>query len=122
MGSRSFGLFYIILKGELIMYTVKITNSGTITFRGSPTRLPATFNKVCSQELKLIKVICRANNFIYEILEKESERLAFVAEKVRRTEYILDSDEAIEGTEVEVEELFESDNTLGDLLKNLDKE
>ena len=104
------------------MYTVKVTGPGTITFKGRAVRVPAVFNKVSERDLKILKVMCKAHNFEYEILEAESERLARVAEKVKADSGdVADVDAVIEGTETKVEDLFESDDTLGDLL-NMGKE
>lgn len=104
------------------MYTVKITGPGTITFRQRPVRVPATFKKVSVKELKILKVMCKAHNLTYEVLEEESERLARVAEKIRHDEEVIDVDSAIDGTETTVEELFESADTLEKLMGDLGKE
>ncbi len=97
------------------MYTVKISGPGTITFKGRTARLPATFNKISEKDLKLLKVMCLAQNFEYEVMEEESERLTRVAEKAKAEDIMSNDPDLIEATEVEV--LFESDDTLGDLLK-----
>jgi hypothetical protein len=103
------------------MYTVKVSNFGTIAFRGKHVRLPATFNKVSEKELKLLKVICRSMSLQYEILEAESERIFRVAEKARADSQA-DYTEEIENTETKIEDLFDSDDTLGSLLKNVEKD
>jgi hypothetical protein len=104
------------------MYTVKISTPGVVVFRGKDVRTPAVFSKVTIKELKFIKVLCLSRNLTYEILEEESERLSQVAQKITDDQEILDFDEAIDNTDTTVEDLFESDDTLGDLIENLGKE
>jgi hypothetical protein len=103
------------------MYTVKVKGPGTIVFRGQQARLPATFTKVPQKELKLLKILCKSANVEYEILEQESERIASVAEKARIAEVNL-GDIDIDDTDTKIEDLFESDDTLGNLLKSIEKE
>jgi hypothetical protein len=104
------------------MYTVKISTSGAVIFRGKDVRTPAIFPKVTTKELKFLKILCLSQNLEYEILESESERLSQVAEKIHEGEEILDIETSIDNTDTTVEDLFESDDTLGDLLGNLGKE
>ena len=68
-----------------------------------------------------MKAMCRSINVKYEILEKESERLASIAKKAQ---IVADDIEPfdIDQTETQIEDLFESDDALGDMLKNLEKE
>ena len=104
------------------MYTVKIFGPGTIVFRQRDVRVPATFNKVSAKELKFLKVLCRAQNHTYEILEAETERLSRVAEKVHDDDDgFIDVDKAIEETETNIEDLFEGDDTLGQLIDDLNE-
>lgn len=104
------------------MYTVKIPDHGNIVFRGKQVRLPATFNKVSEKDLKLLKVMCHSLNIKYEILEAESERLSKVLEKAKSANVILDPTREIEETNTKIEDLFEGDDTLGDLLKSVGKD
>jgi hypothetical protein len=105
------------------MYTVKITGHGTIMFRNRAIRLPATFNKVSSKDITFLEVMCRAANVEMEIMEKESKRLASVVQKLEENQIPnIDSDLEIDGTETKIEELFDSDDTLGSLMKKLEKE
>lgn len=93
-----------------------------ITFRNRSTRLPTTFNKVSKKEIKFLKVMCKAANVTMEISEEESERLASVVKKLEESE-IQNIDLAdIEDTETMIEELFESEDALGSLMQNLEKE
>jgi protein gp37 len=102
-------------------YTVKVEGPGTLAFRGKQARLPATFNRVTAKDLKILKVMCQSINVNYEILEKESERLAAVAKKAQSVDNVIDVSE-IEETETKIEDLFDSDDSLGDILKNLEKD
>jgi hypothetical protein len=104
------------------MYTVKISTPGAIVFRGKDVRTPAVFPKVTTKELKFMKIVCLSQNLEYEILEAETERLAQVAQKITEDQEFVDLDEAIDNTDTTVEDLFESDDTLGDLIENLGKE
>jgi hypothetical protein len=106
-----------------MLYTVKITGHGTIAFRNRATRLPATFNKVSLKDIKLLEVMCISANVNMEIVEKESEILSSVVKKLEEDQVLnIDSDLEIEGTETKIEELFDSGDTLGSLMKNLEKE
>ena len=105
------------------MYTVKITGSGVMTYRNSTTRLPATFRKVPKKDLKYFETVCRSRNNKMEILEKESERLSSVIEKLHDPENEnLDLDSEIDGTETKIEDLFDSEDALGSLINNIEKE
>lgn len=105
------------------MYTVKVTGHGTITFRNRATRLPATFNKVSSKDMKLLKVMCKSANVDMEIMEKESERLASVVQKLEEDQSLkITAEHEIENTETKIEDLFDDEDTLGSLMKNLEKE
>ena len=103
------------------MYTVKVKGPGTIVFRGKQARLPATFTKVPAKELKALIILCQSVDSKYEILEQESERLASVSEKAKIAEINFD-DIDIDDTDTKIEDLFESDDTLGNLLKSIEKE
>jgi hypothetical protein len=103
------------------MYTVKVSDVGTIVFRSQQVRLPATFNKVTSKELKLMDVICRAQNIRYEIMEKESERLGAVVDKIVEND-LDDVEYDIEDTNTQIEDLFEGDDSLANLLNLLEEE
>lgn len=105
----------------MLTYTVKVEGPGTLAFREKIARLPAIFNRVTAKDLKLLKAMCRSINVKYEILEKESERLASIAKKAQ---IVADDIEPfdIDQTETQIEDLFESDDALGDMLKNLEKE
>lgn len=105
------------------MYTVKITGTGMIAYRNRSVRLPSTFKKVPKKDLKFLKVMCRSANVQMEILEEESERLASVVEKMKKPEtQNIDPNFEIEGTETKIEDLFDSEDALGSLLKNIKKE
>jgi len=103
------------------MYTVKIGGIGMILFRGKEVRVPAEFKKVSDKEIKYLKVVARRLNTTMEIMEKESERLASVAEKLSESDAQL-GDIEIDETETKIEDLFESDDSLGTLLNNLKKD
>jgi hypothetical protein len=103
------------------MYTVKIKGPGTIVFRGKQARLPATFHKVPLKELKALKLACLSTNSDYEILEEEGDRIASVAEKAKTAEINIDEID-IDDTDTKIEDLFDSDDTLGNLLKSIEKE
>lgn len=105
----------------MLTYTVKVEGPGTLAFREKIARLPATFNRVTIKDLKLLKVMCKSINVKFEILEKESERLASVAKKAQSVDDVIDISD-IDQTETQIEDLFESDDSLGDMLKNLEKE
>jgi len=105
----------------MLTYTVKVEGPGTLAFREKVVRLPATFNRVTTKDLKILKVMCQSINVKYEILEKESERLATVAKKAQIVDDNIEPFD-IEQTETQIEDLFESDDTLGDILKNIEKE
>ncbi len=98
------------------MYTVKVSGTGAIFFQERDVRLPATFKKITDKKLKLLKALCRAHNLTYEILEEESERLASVVGKIHEDVELPNIDAAIDGTETSIEDLFEGDDTLGNLL------
>lgn len=103
------------------MYTVKVKGPGTIVFRGKQARLPATFTRVPPKELKTLKILCNSVHSEYEILEQESERIASVAKKAKTSEVSLE-DIDIDDTDTKIEDLFDSDDTLGNLLKSIEKE
>lgn len=103
------------------MYTVKIKGPGTIAFRGKQARLPATFHRVPLKELKALKLMCLSIHSEYEILEEESDMLASVAKKAKTAEVDL-GDIDIDDTDIKIEDLFDSDDTLGNLLKTIEKE
>jgi len=104
------------------MYTVKIKGTGSLIFGGRSIRVPATLKKISDKQLKLIKVMCRAHSLEFEILEEESDRLARVTEKLHDDSLIENIDEEIENSETIIEDLFESDDTLGKLLGEMRKE
>ena len=105
----------------MLTYTVKVEGPGTLAFREKIARLPATFNRVTAKDLKILKVMCQSINVKYEILEKESERLAAVAKKAQSVDNNIDISD-IEETDIQIEDLFDSDDSLGDMLKNLEKD
>lgn len=102
------------------MYTVKVSGPGTITFRNRTVRTPATFSKISKRELRLLKVMCTSKNLNCEVLEAESERLAKVVEKVKIEEEVEVDETGLSDPNVEV--LFESEDTLGYLLNNSERE
>ena len=105
----------------MLTYTVKVEGPGTLAFREKIARLPATFKRVTAKDLKILKVMCQSINVKYEILETESERLAAVAKKAQSVDNNIDISD-IEETDIQIEDLFDSDDSLGDMLKNLEKD
>ena len=57
-----------------------------------------------------------------EVLEAESDRLASVVQKIQDDEIAIFDSFEIEETETKIEELFESDDTLGNILDTLRKD
>jgi len=104
----------------MLTHTVKVEGPGTLVFRSKIARLPAIFNKVSDKDLKILKSMCRSIDVQYEILEKESERLAAIAKKAKTVEEVESFD--IDQTETKIEDLFDSEDSLGDILKNIEKE
>lgn len=103
------------------MYTVKLTDRGKIlNFKGKQIRLPTTLSRLSEKDLKLLKVMCKAQAITYEILEQESERLATVIAKAK--EAPVKPSDVNDDVEIIVEDLFESEDTMGELLKHLNKE
>jgi len=103
------------------MYTVKINGVGNIVYKTRSTRLPATFKKVSEANLTMLKVMCTSLNATMEISGAESDKLTSVVQKVQADKVIDDGFE-IEETETKIEELFESDDTLGNILDQLRKD
>lgn len=103
-------------------FTVKLLDRGkTLDFKGQQIRLPATIDKLSKKDLTLLKVMCTAQGVTYEILEQESERLVSMIEKAREpTNEVPEPME--EDGEIIVENLFESEDTMAELLKNLNKD
>ena len=105
------------------MNTIKISGPGMLVYKGKQIRLPATLNKVPDKDINLLKALTKAKSVEMEFLEEESVRLARMVNKVKSEELPEpNSIEEIEKTEIKVEDLFDSDDTLGSLLKNTDKE
>jgi hypothetical protein len=104
------------------MYTVKINGVGNIVYKTRSTRLPATFKKVPEADLTMLKVMCISLNATMEISGLESDRLTSVAQKVQADKVIIVDGFEIEETETKIEELFESDDTLGNILDQLRKD
>jgi hypothetical protein len=104
------------------MYTVKINGVGNIVYKSRETRLPATFKKVPKDDLTMLKVMCKSLNATMEVLEEESDRLASVVQKVQNDEVTISDDLGIEETETSIEELFDSDDALGNIIDQLRKE
>jgi len=104
------------------MYTVKITGTGTIVYKGRVSRLPATFPKIPKKELITLKTMCRSLGAEMEILEAEGERLVNVVQKIKDNENLSTDVSVIEETETKIEELFDSDDALGNLLDKLKKD
>lgn len=103
------------------MYTVKVKGFGVINFRNSPTRIPAEFHKVSQKELKLLTVLCRHQGADLEIMEAESERLLSIAEKLNNVK-ISEKDLDLDNAEVKIEDLFKSNDVMGELLNSLEKD
>lgn len=94
-----------------------------LVYKGKQIRLPATLYKVPDKDINLLKALTKAKSVEMEFLEEESVRLARMVNKVKSEELPEpNSIEEIEKTEIKVEDLFDSDDTLGSLLKNTDKE
>lgn len=101
-------------------YTIKMGGPGTIVYKANQIRLPATIHKATDRDVKTLRVMAQANNVTFEVLEQESERLAAVAEKLHDGKVDLE-DFDIDKTETDIEELFEGEDTLGDMLKKLEE-
>jgi hypothetical protein len=119
------------------MYTVKVPAKGKkVVFRAKEVRTPAVFHNVTEKELKLLEVMLRAVDTEFELIEVNSKHLQKLAQKLNKNgimnyqvqdgvvKYCF-KDVDLEETkveEVEIDDLFDSDDTMGKLLKNLDKE
>lgn len=101
-------------------YTIKMGGPGTIVYKANQIRLPATIHKATEKDIKILKVMAKSNGVTFEVLEQESERLATVAAKLHDEKNEVD-DFDIDETETDIEELFEGEDTLGDMLKKLDE-
>lgn len=104
------------------MHTVKVNGPGSMVFKGRQVRLPAEFKNLSDKDLKLLKVMCHHANVNFEIIGAESKRLASVAKKLSEAHITEEELKSIDDTDIEIEDLFTSDDSLGKLLGNLDKE
>lgn len=119
------------------MYTVKVKEKGKkVVFRSKEVRTPAVFHNVNEKELKFLEVLLRAVDAEFELTEVDSFNLKQIAQNLNKNgimNYRLvdgvikycfkDVDfEETKVEEVDIEDLFESENTMDKLLKNLDKE
>ena len=119
------------------MYNVKVSEKGkTIIFRNRDVRTPAVFQNVTEKELKLLEVMLRAVDVEFELIEIDNRHLKKVAQKLNKNGMLnykvvdgvvkycfkeVDMEET-KVEEVDLDDLFEGDNTMGKLLKNIEKE
>lgn len=105
------------------MNTIKILGPGMIIYRRKQIRLPATIHKVPDRDIKLLKSLTKAIDVKMEFVEEETERLTSMVNKIKNEEvFNTNSIEEIEKTEINIEDLFDGNDSLGNLLKNIDKE
>ena len=102
-------------------YTIKMGGPGMIVFKEKQIRLPATLHKVNKKSIKFLEAMARANSVTFEIVEAESERLASVVKKMQADDDIELDEISIDETETSIEDLFDGDDTLGDMLQKLDE-